>query len=58
MEASEKGKDDIMMHYFDYTVREWLPNLNAFAQEEKVVKDFVKGLKEISKKMQENNEDR
>lgn len=51
IEASEKGKDDIMMHYFDYTVREWLPNLNAFAQEEKVVKDFVKGLKEISKKM-------
>lgn len=51
VEASEKGKDDIMMHYFDYTVREWLPNLNAFAQEEKVVKDFVKGLKEISKKM-------
>lgn len=58
VEASEKGKDNIMMHYFDYAVREWLPNLNAFAQEEKVVKDFVKGLKEISKKIQENNEDR
>ena len=46
------------MHYFDYTVREWLPNLNAFAQEEKIVKDFVKELKEISKKIQDNNEDR
>lgn len=45
------GKDNIQMHYFDYTVREWLPNLNAFAQEEKIVKDFVKGLKEISKKV-------
>ena len=58
VEASEKGKADIKMHYFDYTVREWLPNLNAFAQEEKIVKDFVKELKEISKKIQENNEDR
>lgn len=58
VKASEKGEADIMMHYFDYTVREWLPNLNAFTQEEKVVKDFVKGLKEISKKIQENNEDR
>lgn len=44
-------KDNIQMHYFDYTVREWMPNLNAFAQEEKIVKDFVKGLKEMSKKV-------
>lgn len=51
IENPEKGKDKIMMHYFDYTVKEWLPNLNAFAQEEKIVKDFVKGLKEISKKV-------
>lgn len=43
------GKDNIQMHYFDYTVREWMPNLNAFAQEENIVKDFVKGLKEFSK---------
>ena len=51
VENPEEGKDNIQMHYFDYTVREWLPNLNAFAQEEKIVKDFVKGLKEISKKV-------
>lgn len=51
MENPEEGKNKIMMHYFDYTVKEWLPNLNAFAQEEKIVKDFVKGLKEISKKV-------
>ena len=42
-------KDNIQMHFFDYPVREWMPNLNAFAQEEKIVKDFVKGLKEMSK---------
>lgn len=51
IENPNADKSNIMMHYFDYTVKEWLPNLNAFAQEEKVVKDFVKGLKEISKKM-------
>lgn len=51
IENPEKGKNNIMMHYFDYTVKEWLPNLNAFAQEEKIVKDFVKGLKKISKKV-------
>lgn len=51
MENPDPKKDNIQMHYFDYTVREWMPNLNAFAQEEKIVKDFVKGLKEISKKV-------
>lgn len=51
MENPDSKKDNIQMHYFDYTVREWMPNLNAFAQEEKIVKDFVKGLKEISKKV-------
>ena len=49
VENPVEGKDNIQMHYFDYTVKEWLPNLNAFAQEEKIVKDFVKGIKEISK---------
>ena len=57
MNGTVPGCDKIMletyiqMHYFDYTVREWMPNLNAFAQEEKIVKDFVKGLKEMSKKI-------
>ena len=51
VENPDSGKDNIQMHYFDYTVREWMPNLNAFAQEEKIVKDFVKGLKEMSKKI-------
>ena len=51
VENPDPKKDNIQMHYFDYTVREWMPNLNAFAQEEKIVKDFVKGLKEISKKV-------
>lgn len=51
VENPDSKKDNIQMHYFDYTVREWMPNLNAFAQEEKIVKDFVKGLKEISKKV-------
>ena len=51
VENPDPKKDNIQMHYFNYTVREWMPNLNAFAQEEKIVKDFVKGLKEISKKV-------
>ena len=51
VENPDSKKDNIQMHYFDYAVREWMPNLNAFAQEEKIVKDFVKGLKEISKKV-------
>ena len=51
VENPDSKKDNIQMHYFDYTVREWMPNLNAFAKEEKIVKDFVKGLKEISKKV-------
>jgi hypothetical protein len=51
VENPDPKKDNIQMHYFDYTVREWMPNLNAFVQEEKIVKDFVKGLKEMSKKV-------
>lgn len=47
-EISEDGEVK-QMHYFDYIVNNWLPDLNAFAQESKVLDDFVSQLKKITK---------
>lgn len=47
-EISEDGQVK-EIHHFDYIVNNWLPNLNAFAQESKVLDDFVNQLKKITK---------
>lgn len=49
--GKEKSEDGQLkeIHYFDYIVNNWLPNLNAFAQESKVLDDFVNQLKKITK---------
>lgn len=39
----------IKMHYFEYAVKNWFPNLNAFTQENKVLEDFVREIKKVTK---------
>jgi hypothetical protein len=40
----------VTLHHFDYIVENWLPDLNAFAKENKVLDDFVSQLKKITDK--------
>lgn len=47
-EQTDKGHK-VKIHYFDYIVNNWLPNLNAFAQDNKVLDEFVSQLKNITK---------
>jgi hypothetical protein len=39
----------IKMHYFEYAVKNWFPDLNAFTQENKVLEDFVREIKKVTK---------
>jgi len=44
--AEINGKET-QMHYFDYAVREWLPDINAFSHNDDILNDFVKGIKDV-----------
>lgn len=50
----EKGEETI--NHFEYIVNSLLPNLDAFSKEEALIRNFVKKLKEIGNKKNENRE--
>lgn len=43
MDAENRGE----MHFFNYIVENWLPNVNAFTQDEVITKEFVDKFKEL-----------
>lgn len=48
--TAEINGEKTSMHYFDYAVREWLPDINAFSHNDDILHDFVKGIKDIIEK--------
>lgn len=43
MDTENRGE----MHFFNYIVENWLPNVNAFTQDEVITKEFVDKFKEL-----------
>lgn len=43
MDTKNRGE----MHFFNYIVENWLPNVNAFTQDEVITKEFVDKFKEL-----------
>lgn len=43
MDTEHRGE----MHFFNYIVENWLPNVNAFTQDEVITKEFVDKFKEL-----------
>lgn len=48
-EKNNTEEDSIKMHYFEYAVKNWFPDLNAFTQENKILEDFVREIKKVTK---------
>jgi hypothetical protein len=48
-EKNPQNPETIKMHYFEYAVKNWFPDLNAFTQENKVLEDFVREIKKVTK---------
>ncbi len=42
------------MHFFNYIVDNWLPNVNAFTQDEEITKGFVNKFKELQQQKKED----
>lgn len=49
MDTEHRGE----MHFFNYIVENWLPNVNAFTQDEVITKEFVDKFKELQYQKEE-----
>ncbi len=48
------GEKKEEMHYFNYIVDNWLPNVNAFTQDEEITKGFVSKFNELQQQKKED----
>lgn len=56
--ATKEGQDPIKIHYFDYTVNELLPDINAFSHNDDILNAFMKEIKEAISKDGEEQSDK
>lgn len=53
--ATKKGEKTTPIHYFNYTVNELLPNINAFSHNDDILNAFMKEMKEAISKDDEKH---
>lgn len=56
--ATKEGEEPIQIHYFDYTVNELLPDINAFSHNDDILNAFMKEIKEAISKDGEKQSDK